>query len=256
MSRYGRALFVAALLLPIGCGDRTATATAPSQNGPATQPPPPRPPTDSEQFEVSGIVTNDRGNPVAGAVVTMAHYNGGVIHWPSTVADTSGAYRISFSGEVLRRTVDRFVARAEVVAEGHELSWYSVTQPLTSTGPHKLIGNFRLYPIKRVRAGDSAEVTFPSDVGECTGWVAERCGVVRVTIPSTGTLTVEVTPTDQSPGQPTLEICCVSGNEIYGNPLTLTLDGLRGSELAVYIGLRRGSTVSESFVVKTALRPN
>jgi hypothetical protein len=83
--------------------------------------------------------------------------------------------------------------------------------------------------------------------------VARRCGIVRVTIPGSGSLTVEVTPTDQSAVQPTLEIRCVLGNEIYGNPLTLSLDGLVGNELSVLIALRDSSTTTESFVVKTLL---
>lgn len=243
-------LFLGGLLLHIGCGDEWNTATAPSQPTPTTQP---GPPASSEQFEIAGRVTNDQGAPVAGAVVTMAHYVGGSILWPSAVADTSGAYRINFSGNVLQRSVDRFVARAEVTADGYELHWAELTQPVGWTGSNNLVGDFRLYAIKRVTAGGSVMVTFPSDLGLCTGWVAQRCGIVRVTIPSTGTLTVEVTRTDQSSGLPQLEICCVSGNEIYGNPLTLGLDGLRGSELTVNIGLRPGTIAAESFVVKTSL---
>jgi len=244
-----RALFLGALLLPIGCGDERSSATAPSVPAQSI----PLPPTNAEQFEVAGVVTNDAGAAVAGAVVTMAHYVGGNIQWPSTNADMTGAYRISFSGNVLQRTVDRFVARAEVVADGYELYWAELTQPRGWTGSNDLVRNFPLYPIRRVAGGDSAAVAFPSDVGICTGWVAPRCGVVRVRIPNTGTLTVEVTPTDQSAGPPTLEICCASGNEIYGNPLTLTLDGFRGSEVTVNIALRRGGLAAESFVVKTSL---
>jgi len=74
------------------------------------------------------------------------------------------------------------------------------------------------------------------------------------TVPRAGNLTVEVTPADRSAGEPNLEICCVSGNEIYGNPLTLAVGG--DSESTVKIGLRRGSAEAESFVVKTSLRTN
>ncbi len=137
------------------------------------------------------------------------------------------------------------------MAEGYELYWRSLRAVL---GVTNLVGNFPLYPIRRVAAGDSMVAAFPSDIGECTGWVAERCGIVRMAVPSAGILTVEVTPTDQSAGQPALEICCVAGNEIYGNPLTLSVDA--GSESTVKIGLRRGSTAAESFVVKTSLRTN
>ena len=207
---------------------------------------------DGEPFEVSGVVTNEQGVPVAGAVVTMAHWLNGVVRWPSAVSDASGAYRIGFSATApLWSPTSRFVARAEVVAEGYELFWRSLTADLGSTN---LVGNFPLYTIRRVAAGDSLVAAFPPDVGECPGWVAARCGIVRVTIPSTGMLTVEVARTDQSSGQPTLQICCVAGDEIYGNPLTLSLDGLLGSELSVLIALRDDSAAAESFVVKTTLR--
>ncbi|MBA3642272.1 MAG: carboxypeptidase regulatory-like domain-containing protein [Acidobacteria bacterium] len=244
------ALVLGTLLLAVGCGGEPTTATAPSTSGPATLPQP-RPPTSGERFEVTGVVTTDQGVPVAGAVVTMAHWFGGVLHWPSAVADTSGAYRIGFSATVLPGSAGQFVARAEVVAEGYELYWHSLKAALDS---NNLVANFQLYPIRRVAAGNSMVAAFPSDVGECTGWVAARCGIVRVTVPHAGNLTVEVTPTDQSAGQPTLEICCVSGNEIYGNPLTLSVGG--GSESTILIGLRPGSTAAESFVVKTSLRTN
>ena len=245
------ALIVGTLLLPVGCGDQPTTVTAPSTSGPATQPPAPLPPgpplPPATNFEMTGVVTNEQGVPVAGAVVTMA--NGAYPSWPSTVSGASGGYRIGFSATPMG---NGFVARAQVIAEGYELYWRDL---FTNSFANNGFESFRLYPVKRVTAGDSSSVAFPSDVGECTGWVARRCGIVRVTIPSTGTLTVEVTPKDTPAGQPTLEICCVSGNEIYGNPLTLSLDRL-GSELLVLIALRNDSTAAESFVVKTSFRTN
>ena len=139
------------------------------------------------------------------------------------------------------------------MAEGYEI--YGIS--LLGSDHLALVANFPLYSIRRVAAGDSMVAAFPSDVGGCyQGWGAQRCGVVRVTIPSTGTLTVEVTRTDESAGQPRLQICCVSGDEIYGNPLTLPLEGFVGSELWVLIDLRDGGTAPESFVVKTSLRSN
>jgi hypothetical protein len=46
------------------------------------------------------------------------------------------------------------------------------------------------------------------------------------------------------------------GNEIYGNPLTLSLDGLIGGELSVLIALRDDGTVAESLVVNTSIQTN
>ena len=206
-----------------------------------------------EPFEVGGVVTNEEGVPVAGAVVRLTHWLNGAWRWPSTVSDASGAYRIDFSATVGPRPPDRFLGLTEVVAEGYELYQQSLT---ASAGVNNLVANYSLYWIRRVAAGDSIVAAFPSDVGECLGWVAARCGIVRVTIPSAGTLTVEVTPTDQSAGHPTLQICCVSGDEIYGNPLTLPVDTVYGHDWVVLIALRDGSTAAESFVVKTSFRMN
>ncbi len=80
-----RALVLGTLLLVAKCGgDEPPTATAPSPPGAATVPQPGPPVPSTHPFEVTGIVTNDDGVPVAGAVVTMAHYLNGVAQWPST----------------------------------------------------------------------------------------------------------------------------------------------------------------------------
>jgi hypothetical protein len=224
------ALILGTLLLAAGCGNEATTVTAP-------------PTSDTTNFAVTGVVTNDQGVPVGGAVITMAQ--GAYPHWPSTVSDASGAYLIAFP----TTATGGFVARAQVVAEGYELYW----RGLYATSSNSLVASFALYPIKRVPAGNSIVVGFPSDVGECTGWVAARCGIIRVTVAHGGTLTVQVTPEDRSAAQPALEMCCVGGSEIYGNPLTLSVDG---GESTVLIALQRGSTAAESFVVKTSLRAN
>ena len=202
------AVVLGTLLLAVACGDEPATPTAPSRAGPSTQPPLPG---DAEPFEVTGVVTNDQGVPVAGAVVTMASYLGGVVQWPLVVADASGAYRIGFSATVQPRPPGgRFVARAEVMAAGYELCWRNLIAPV---GLNTVALNFQVYSIRHVAAEGSTVAAFPSEVGDCPGWVAERCGIVRVAVPRAGRLTVAVTSADQSAEQPPLEICCVSGTE-------------------------------------------
>jgi hypothetical protein len=69
-----------------------------------------------------------------------------------------------------------------------------------------------------------------------------------------GNLTVEAVPTQAPAGLPELEVCCASGSERYGNPVTLPVTA--GSEMTVEIGQQRpGVTTSLSFVVKTSLAP-
>ena len=64
--------------------------------GPTTPSGTPRPST-GEAFEVTGVVTDDQGVPVAGADVTMAHSLGGMFRRPSVRTDASGRYTIAFT---------------------------------------------------------------------------------------------------------------------------------------------------------------
>jgi hypothetical protein len=105
-----------------------------------------------ERFEVSVVVTNEQGAPVAGAFIAMSHWLGDVVLRPSTVSDTSGAYRIGFWATTLWSPPARFVARPEIVAEGYELYWGNLTADL---GVSDLVGNFPLHTIRRVTAGES-----------------------------------------------------------------------------------------------------
>lgn len=60
--------------------------------GPTTPTGTPRP-SNGEAFEVTGVVTDDQGVPVAGAEVTMSHLAGR----PSVRTDASGGYTIGFT---------------------------------------------------------------------------------------------------------------------------------------------------------------
>ena len=246
-----RILLMMALIVATGCDDRVPTA--PGEPSPSTATSPPLPSQmfpDPQPFDVSGRVTGDRGAPLAGAVVTMAHYESGeAVQFPSVVSDASGSYRIAFAARTLRRERGQFVARAEVVAQGYELQWRS----LVATTDLPFVEHFQLHRIQRVTAGESFVVSYTPDIGECPGWVAQVCGTARVTVPRGGNVTVEVVPTTSSTGLPELEACCVDGNEVYGNPVTVPATA--GSELEVRVGLGSGVTGVQSFRVKTSLEP-
>jgi hypothetical protein len=69
-----------------------------------------------------------------------------------------------------------------------------------------------------------------------------------------GNLTIEAVPTQVPAGLPQIEACCLSGNERYGNPVTLPVAA--GTEVWVEVGQERpGFTASVSFIVKTSLEP-
>jgi hypothetical protein len=214
-------------------------------------------------FKVAGLVTDEYGAPMPGATVTMSHWSGGTgvgvgtVHWPSTLTDASGNYSIAFTASPMG---NGFVARAQVVAEGYEEHWRDI---MRSTGTSAFVENFRLDRITRIAAGESTVLSVPPDVGGCRGWVAPVCPPVRVTVPARGHLSIEVTPVGHRsievnpPGYsgelPPVEICCVEGDERYGNPITIPV--APGPELEVRVGLRRGLATPVSFLVKTSLEP-
>jgi hypothetical protein len=206
-------------------------------------------PSNGEAFAVTGIVTDDRGVPVAGAEVTMAHWLGGHAQRPSVRTDASGGYSIAFtSNPWMSDTIGRGAARAEIVAEGYDWYWRTVV----GSSSH-LVENFRIHRIKRVTAGDSIVLSVTPDIGDCTGWQYPPCGRLRVTASAGGNLTIEAIPTQASAGLPSIEVCCASGSEVYGNPVTLPVTA--GSEVWVEVGQTRGATPSQSVTVKTSLQP-
>lgn len=250
MNTLIRCLLVSpAVIAAFSCDSRTPVApSAPSASStpqPSQQQQRPLA-AEPERFEVSGGVTDNRGAPLVGAKVTMAT-TAAYPNWPSVLTDALGAYRVIFSANTLQWEAGRFVARAEVVAPEYELYWRNLVATTAST----LNESFRLQRIQRVVAGRSIVVTFVSDIGACPGWVAQVCGTVRITVPTKANVTVDVVGT--SGQQPTLEACCVSGNEIYGNPITVPADG--GMELEVLIGLGSGAPTGQSFEVKTSVEP-
>ena len=143
----------------------------------------------------------------------------------------------------------RGAARVEVVAEGYEWYWRTVL----ATVP-RLVENFRLQRVKRMTAGDSIVLSVAPDNGDCLGWLYGPCGRVRVAAPADGNLTVEAVLTQGSAGLPQLEVCCVSGNERYGNPVTLPVTA--GTEVSVEVGQSAaGVTASQTVAVKTSFQP-
>ena len=61
------------------------------------------------------------------------------------------------------------------------------------------------------------------------------------------------TPKDQSAEPPQIQVCCVDGNEQYGNPVTIRVES--GVPIDVEVGQPSspGSRTSESVTVKTSL---
>ena len=223
---------IAALALAAGCGQEAPTSPAglaPSSNETPQ-------PSQSEAFEVTGVVTDDRGVPVANVEVRL--FPGAL----SARTDASGAYTIGFTG-----TRGAWVG-LQIADERYE--WYTRTFRLTSS---HFVEDFRLHEIKRVTAGGSIVLSLTPDNGRCSGWLYLPCGLVRVAVLADGTLTVEAVPTPVTQGLPAVLVCCVSGDEVGGNPVTLPVTA--GTEVWVEVGQSGpGFTINE-VTVKTRFEP-
>jgi hypothetical protein len=255
-TRRGTAIRLAIAVLVIvaaGCngyGPTTPSATPASSSNPSIPSAVPLP-SSGEAFEVTGVVTDEHGVPVAGAEVTMAHSLGGRDHRPSVRTDASGRYAIGFTSNPWMDgpTGNRGAARAEVASDGYEQYWRTV---VAASPP--LIENFRLHRLNRIRAGDSFVLSVAPDNGGCTGWLSAPCGRLRVAAPADGNLTVEAVPLQMPAGLPQIQACCASGDERYGNPVTLPVTA--GTEIWVEVGQQRpGFTTAVTFIVKTSLTP-
>ena len=108
-------------------------------------------------------------------------------------------------------------------------------------------------PIKRVTAGGSIVLSLTPENGRCSGWLYLPCASVRVAVLADGKLTVEAVPTQVTQEVPAVLVCCVSGDEVYGNPVTLPVTA--GTEMWVEVGQSRsGGTINE-VTVKTRFEP-
>ena len=75
----------------------------------------------------------------------------------------------------------------------------------------RIVEHVRLSRITRVTAGDSVVLSVGPNMGDCRGWVAPVCAVVRITIPKAGRLTIEAVSDDTMAERPPLEVCCEGG---------------------------------------------
>jgi len=249
MTRLGCSAALMLLVLAAGgCGGKSLSPTIPSAST-VTQPPSPSR-SNGEPFTVTGIVTDDHGAPVGAATVTMRYWLGGRISAPSVVTDASGRYTIGFNSDPwMIGTTGRGAAQAEISDVAYER--YQRTVLATNSS---LVENFRIHGIQLIAAGDSFVLSIAPDDGECQENASGPCRIVRVAAPTDGKMTVETLPTQPGGEQPKVEVCCVSGNERYGNPVTIPVTAGTAYD-EVKVGLSRGLTTSQSVLLKTSLAP-
>jgi hypothetical protein len=240
---------ICAVVCALGCSDRAPTMPT-NSSSPSTPTPAPStgtPQVPGETFHVSGTVTDDRGTPIAGAQVTMASWLGGRAQRPFVMTDALGHYEIAFTSNPWTQTTGRGAARAEVVVDGYEWFWRTVW----ATGS-QLVENFRMQRTKRIAPGDSVVVAVTSDNGECHGWLYDPCGRLHLVVPGKGGLTVEGVVMSGDPSPVAIELCCVDGNEIYGNPLTVKVPD--SFEAWVEVGGTHSGGISRNVLISASFQ--
>jgi hypothetical protein len=233
-----RAVAFALLIFAAGCQSGGSPS---SPSGPPGEP-----------FEVTGVVTDDAGRPLQEIGVTMRHWSGGRLLNPAAMTDAAGAYKIAFSANPWNEgSRGRAAARAELIVEGYE--WYYRT--IFAPGA-QLVENFRLHPLQRIAAGESVALSMAPDDGLCVtelSWtLATVCRTIKVRARANGSMTVQAISQGDA-AQPLVSVCCASGNDRGGNPVTLPVT--TATEFTVEVGLSGSFTTAQSIVVVTSFDP-
>jgi hypothetical protein len=223
---------------------------------------------DLRLFHLSGVVTDEDGQPLPNAAVVINRYDvrldgrpGYAVRWTETRTDGQGRYEMDF--EALRNGyhsswLQNVVAfgYAHVDTDGHEkdLQFFASS---TST----VVGDFRLERRLRLAADGTATVTFRSDESICDGDASlnyeDLCRYVRITVPADGTLTVSASPSSGGATSPYLLViedpisganACPCGRGTVSYPVRA------GSESLVAINIPRASSQPRSYAVTTSFR--
>ena len=183
-------LSVAVLIVALGCDSPTAPAAATE-----TRPPVPPPTSASIRYNVSGIVTNDDGSPVANAQLTL--YYDDSFKSVNTSTDARGDYRIAFESARSGYKGNANVAGAIFYVGGGD--YENLYVQAVPWGTADIVKNLHLRRVRSVNAGESIVVSIDSDSslafdGEDwmrMDWVWEK---LHVRVADAGTLTVAARP--------------------------------------------------------------
>jgi hypothetical protein len=248
------------LLLTAACSGRgptTPTSQLPQVS--ATPTPTPstietRPTRDSIPFDMSGVVTDVAGRPVAGAkVIVWRDYE----QLATFVTESTGRYTVQFSGapgsfhapHADPPGTEDAVAFLEVEARGFERVAHFI---LGTT--QQFVQDVQLQPVKRIASGETAILSIGAQDTVCAvdawPWRGQVCGIVHVIAETNGLMTIEASPAEGQGIAPILEVYSHSDRSSgTGNPVSIPVAA--GSEYIVDVALPWGMT--QSLVLKTSL---
>ena len=175
----GISLSFAVLVVALGCDARSPFAPIP-------------PPTPATKYNLSGIVTDDNGSPVANAELTLSYDTS---KSAETSTDASGRYSIAFAA---RSSV--YDGNAGVVGlifytgGGQYENWHVQAVPW---GTPDIVKDLRLRRVRTVNAGESIVISIDPDsslVYDSEDWPSLKmdwvCEKFHVRVADAGTLTV------------------------------------------------------------------
>jgi len=249
-------------LLAAACGGRAPTA-------PASQPQPPKS-REAVLYQLSGVVTDDDGNPIPSAALTVDFVpTDKPYDHRSVIADAVGRYSIEFYGvpggiktSVLRGPVgtDDAVALVSVGPPGCGLV-ENVVEPECAFDPDfryvvskatRIAQDFHLHRLTRIAAAASTIMTIAPDDRLCAlGFTAQFyvCRNIHVLASAAGMLTIEAASAD---GTSTL---VVVGWEDAGLPFSFSTAVSAGQDLVVHLAVPLGLSSNRSVLVNTSIAP-
>lgn len=211
------ALLVSLVLGGVGCDERSPVA-------PAASPPTVSAPTAPATRQITGVVRDDHGSPVAGAALTVYPGN------HKLVSDAAGQFDVtvatSGNGSVFATKPD-----------------YESTYRYFSTSPFDVV----LHDIIRLPVGQSARITVRPD-DSIGGWDEEyRYRVLRVASSESVRAEIHVIADDNQPADYWVQstTCCTS-------PSVAVVDIPGGTERQVEVRIPWNATASRTFTVITS----
>jgi hypothetical protein len=177
---------VALLIVALGCDGRS-----PSAPGPATGPVTPTP----IRYNLSGMVTDEVGSPVADAQLALYYDN--TFKTAKTSTDARGNYSITFESSFSTFEGNPGVVGAIYYTGGGDFENYYVQA--VPSGTADVVTNLRLRRLRTLNAGESIIISIDGDSslaydGEDflrMDWMSER---LHVRVAEAGKLTVDVRP--------------------------------------------------------------
>jgi hypothetical protein len=218
-------------------------------------------------FHISGVVTNEDGQPLLNAEVVINRITAlgdgkpdfTAVTWTETRTDAQGRYEMDI--EAARNAYHAFWL-TDIVAFGYahtDTGEYANDTQFFTSATSTVVRNFRLNRFVQLAAGDSATVTFRPDDGVCaeSDFLRTLCRHVRISVPTDGTLTVSAAPLNgvTAPAFFIVVDDPLTGGACPCGPGSVTYPVLAGTVSLVAIGIPPVFSQPQSYAVTTVFRP-